>query len=125
MTDETPYVCTESPERMPARAQQVRRLAAGLLSGQRHDRRVVLRFEPRPAELIDALVVDESACCAFLDFALTRGEQAVQLTVDASEGAEPLLASLHAVFDAAQSGEPGPASDPGDAAGAGGTAFPR
>lgn len=111
MTDETAYACTETPERMPARAQQVRQLAAGLLSRHRHDQQVVLRFEPHLAELVDAFVTDESACCEFFAFAVDRDEQAVQLTVSAPEDAEPLLASLHQVFGAGVAGDRGEASD--------------
>lgn len=111
MADATAYVCTETPERMPARGQQVRQLAAGLVSRQRHDGEVVLRFEPHLAELVDAFVADESACCEFFGFAVDRGEQAVQLTVSAPEGAEALLASLHQVFGAGEPGDRGDASD--------------
>lgn len=113
MTDEAAYVCTETPERMPARAQQVRQLAAGLLSHHRHERQVVLRFQPHLAELVDGFVADESSCCTFFGFAVDRGEQAVQLSVSAPEGAEALLASLQSVFGAGQGGGTEPVTDTG------------
>lgn len=99
MSETADYRCTLSLHELPARTDQVQRLVDGLRSRERDDRRVRLRFDPSLTGVVAAFVRDESACCAFFDFAVEERADAVQLTVEAPAGAEPLLDSLYAAFE--------------------------
>lgn len=99
MTEPADYRCTLSLDDLPARTDQIQRLVDGLRSRERDGRRVRLSFDPSVTGVVAAFVRDESACCAFYDFAVEERDDAVELTVGAPAGAEPLLDSLYAAFD--------------------------
>lgn len=105
MTEPADYHCTLSLDDLPARTDQIQRLIDGLLSRERDDRRVRLSFDPSLTGVVAAFVRDESDCCEFYDFAVEERDDAVQLTVEAPTGAEPLLESLYAVFDPERGGD--------------------
>jgi hypothetical protein len=91
MDDTTPIACTLDPRRMPQRGDEIRRLGRdGLLATEPGERSVTLRFRSEPAirEQLDRIVAAESACCAFLDFALEEEPGATVLTIEAPEGGE-------------------------------------
>lgn len=111
MTESAGYRCTLSLDELPARTDQVQRLIDGLQSRERDERRVRLRFDPSLSGVVDAFVRDESACCAFYDFAVEERADAVQLTVEAPAGAEPLLESLYAAFEPGRRGHTDTPSD--------------
>lgn len=105
MTESADYRCTLPLDDFPARTDQVQRLVDGLRSRERDERRVRLSFDPGLTRVVTAFVRDESECCAFFDFAVEERDDAVQLTVEAPAGAEPLLESLSAVFDPERRGD--------------------
>ena len=110
--EQTGYVCTVSSDEIPDRAEQIRALTRGLLSRERQQRQVRLRFEPALADVLAAFVRDEARCCTFYDFDLEQTDEVVGLRVSAPAGAEPLLDRLYEVFD--PDGDP---ADPARAAG--------
>jgi hypothetical protein len=61
-----------------------------------------LRFDP-DAEIrtrLEAIVAAESRCCAFLTLRIDDKPDALVLTIDAPDGAEPVLADLVDAFTA-------------------------
>lgn len=104
MTDAEEYVCTLTTDEAPARAVQIRRLAAGLVSRRRHGREVAVRFAPELAPVVREFVRDESRCCDFFAFDVTAYDDAVELRVRAPVGAEALLDGLYEVFDPGSGG---------------------
>lgn len=93
-----PYTCTLSDEEAPARTQQVRQLAAGLVERQRGEGEVRLRFEAALEPLVHAFVRDERRCCAFYEFHVAQRGDVVELTVRAPADAEGLLTTLDEAF---------------------------
>jgi hypothetical protein len=89
-----PIACTLSPDGMTARLALIEALASdGLLdrtptaSGLRVRLRDTPDIERRSRELVAA----ESACCAFLDFALGREDGALVLDVSGPQDARPVI----------------------------------
>lgn len=96
-----PIACTLDPAEMPQRGDEIRALGRdGLLSVERGERRVTLRFRPGPEtrERVKSIVALESRCCAFLDFNVAGQEDATVLTIDAPEGGEPAMHDLADLF---------------------------
>jgi hypothetical protein len=91
---ELPIACTLSPDGMTARLALIDALAAdGLL-----DRiptaaglRVRLRDTPDIEQRTLELVAAESACCAFLDFALGREDGDLVLDITGPQDARPVI----------------------------------
>lgn len=96
--DRDAYACTLSEEELPARADQLNQLTAGLKQHEHGDREVRLHFQAALEPVVNAFVRDETRCCAFYDFAVHRHEDTVELVVRAPAGAEALLASLEEAF---------------------------
>lgn len=89
-----PYTCTLSDEEAPARTQQVRELAAGLLKRHRSGGEIRLAFEAALEPVVHAFVRDESRCCAFYDLEVHHRGDIVELTVRAPADAEAMLSAL-------------------------------
>lgn len=53
----------------------------GLLSHERHDAALQLRYAPTVRGRVHELVRKESECCAFLNFALDESDSDVRLTI--------------------------------------------
>jgi hypothetical protein len=94
-----PIACTLSPDGMTARLALIDALAAdGLLdrtpteTGMRVRLRDTSDIEQRTRELVAA----ESACCAFLDFALGREDGDLMLDISGPEDARPVIAMFFA-----------------------------
>ncbi len=73
---------------------------SSLLTVETGERRAVLRFRPgaETAERLASIVAAEEECCAFMTMNLVRGPDAVQLTIGAPPGAEPVLAEMVRAF---------------------------
>src|SRR4051794_21566443 len=89
-----PIACTLSPDGMTARLALIDALAAdGLLDRTSSDAglRVRLRDTPEIEQRTRALVAAESACCAFLDFALGHYDGDLVLDISGPEDARPVI----------------------------------
>ena len=98
-----PVACTLDPALMPWRGDGVRALGQdGLVSIDRQERDVTLRFRPDAAirQRVASIVAAESKCCAFLDFAITDDQDATILKIAAPEGAEQAVHELADLFSA-------------------------
>ena len=96
-----PVACTLDPAEMPRRGDEIRALGRdGLLSVERAERHVTLRFRPDAAirRRVESIVAAESRCCAFLDFDVAGEEDATVLTIAAPDGAGPTLDDLADLF---------------------------
>jgi hypothetical protein len=71
-----------------------------MLGVQTDGRQAALRFRatPRIRERLEAIVIAESQCCAFLTFDLRDVSEGVELTITAPSGAEPILDDLVTSF---------------------------
>jgi len=74
--------------------------AAALLDVRHVGRHAELRFAARTGvrERVEAVVAAESECCAFLTMRVTGARDAIVLTIDAPEGAEPVQQELVDAF---------------------------
>jgi hypothetical protein len=100
MTD-LPIACTLDSAEMPQRGDEIRALGGdGLLSLERAERSVRLRFRPDAAigRRVESIAAAESRCCAFLDFTVTREKDATVLTIEAPDGGEPAMHELAGLF---------------------------
>ena len=73
---------------------------SGLLAVETKDTRAVLRFRAG-AELrqrLERIVAAESQCCAFLSMDLCDQDATLALTIQAPEGAKPVVEDLVAAF---------------------------
>jgi hypothetical protein len=96
-----PIACTLDPAEMPQRGDEIRALGRdGLLSVERAERTVSLRFRPDAAirRRVESIAAAESRCCAFLDFKVTGEKDATVLTIEAPEGGEPTMHELAGLF---------------------------
>jgi hypothetical protein len=93
MTD-PPIACTLPAAELPARLALIERLEplarAPIPGGAR------MRFAAEAEGRVRELVALESRCCAFLDFAVTRGDGAVVLDVTGPPDAQPVIEQLFA-----------------------------
>ena len=93
MTD-PPIACTLTSNAMTARLALIDGLAADGLLGRTptaEGLRVRLRDTPAIARRTRALIAAESACCAFLDFALDRRDGALVLDITGPAEARPVI----------------------------------
>ena len=96
---ELPIACTLTPAGMTDRVGWLQRLGAeSLLSGERQDGRLELRFEAAAEDEVRSWVRAEAECCAFLSFDLDRTGDELRLAVAAPPGAEPVLDGLLAAL---------------------------
>jgi hypothetical protein len=89
-----PIACTLSPDGMTARLALIDALAAdGLLdrTPTASGLRVRLRDTPDIERRTHELVAAESACCAFLDFALSRDGGDLVLDISGPRDARPVI----------------------------------
>lgn len=93
-----PHACTLSPDELPARREQARRLIGGLQGRWRGEQEVRLHFTAEREPEVRAFVTDEQRCCASFDFAVHDLGDSVELVVHAPEEADALLASLYEAF---------------------------
>jgi hypothetical protein len=101
MTPEPPIACSLTAAEMPARLAEMSAIGqAGLLAGEATDRHAILRFRAGAdmRERLEAVVAAEAQCCAFLKMGLSDEPGAVVLTVEAPEGAEPVLDEILGAF---------------------------
>ena len=94
------FACTLTPAEMPDRLAETAALGRGLESSVVADGRAVLRFRPDDdtRARVAAFVAAESACCPFLSMDLLDEPDALVLTVEGTEGAEPIVAELVAAL---------------------------
>jgi hypothetical protein len=101
---EIPIACTLSPAQMKGRGGDIRVLGrAALVSVECGERHATLGFRPGPEvrERVEAIVAAEAECCAFLDFAVSAGEEdATIVTIEAPAGGEATLRGLAYLFAA-------------------------
>jgi hypothetical protein len=96
---ELPIACTLTPAAMADRGEWLRRLGAkSLLSGERHENGLELRFDGAAEAEVREWVRAEGECCAFLSFDLEASEREVRLVVGGPQGAEPVLDGLLAAL---------------------------
>src|SRR5690242_21316911 len=90
-----PAACTLTPQRFAARMELIDALAAdGLIDRADipHGVRVRLRATPEIERRTRDVVAAEHACCAFLDFALSREPDALVLEITGPDEAGPMIA---------------------------------
>jgi hypothetical protein len=95
--------CTLTPDAMTARRALIDSLAAeGLLDRTVTDAglRLRLRDTPEIERRTRELIAAESACCAFLDFELTRDGGDLVLDVSGPADARPVIEAFFALADA-------------------------
>jgi hypothetical protein len=101
MPSELPVACSLSATDLPERLQQMATLGRdALLESHTDETRAQLRFAAGADvhERVTAIVAAESQCCAFLTMHVGDESDTVVLTIDAPEGAEPVLSELVAAF---------------------------
>jgi hypothetical protein len=109
MPEELPIACSLSASDLEGRLAEMAALGRRALIDSRADgAHAQLRFAAGAGvrERVDAIVAAESQCCAFLTMRVTDGPDTVVLSVDAADGAEPVL---HELVDAFQPGRAEPA----------------
>ena len=102
MADTPPIACTLEAAEAAQRAREIRKLGDdGLLSVDRQDRSVTLRFRPDPGirDRVEAIAVAEGRCCSFLAFDVTTDDEATMLTIAAPAAGEPVMRELAAMFE--------------------------
>jgi hypothetical protein len=93
----TEIACTLSPDRVPGRLALIRGLTDdALLDQQPIPGGVRSRFRAGAEREVRELVDLESHCCAFLDFQITRQEDAVVLDITGSSDARPVIEQFFA-----------------------------
>jgi hypothetical protein len=94
------FACTLTAAEMRDRLAATAALGRSLESSFVVDGRAVLRFRPDDETRLRAaaFVAAESVCCSFLSFELLDDPDALVLTVDGPEGAEPIVADLVAAL---------------------------
>jgi hypothetical protein len=101
MPTDLPIACSLSATELPKRLAEMhdvgRRALLDVRTTGTHAR---LSFAPGAGvrDRVEAIVAAESQCCAFLDMTVGDRADTVLLTIDAPEGAEPVLAELVAAF---------------------------
>jgi hypothetical protein len=98
---ELPIACSLTADEMPARLAEMASVGRDALDSADADgTRAVLRFRRHAGtrDRLAAIVAAESECCAFLVTELVDEAQAVVLTIEAPQGAEPVLDQLVEAF---------------------------
>ena len=104
MPSDQPIACTLTAAEMPKRLADIRAIGDAYLRAVSADASTaVLRFSAKPdaRERLEAIVVAESRCCAFLEFDLEHTTEAVVLTIRAPEGGELVMHQLVEAFGGA------------------------
>jgi cytochrome c-type biogenesis protein len=105
MSEQVPIACTLTAAELPKRMAEMAAVGqASLIALQTGEHFAQLRFrrEADTAERLAAIVAAESGCCGFLAMRLDDEPGALRLTIEAPEGAEPVLDELVEAF----AGEP-------------------
>jgi hypothetical protein len=103
MPVELPIACSLSATELPVRLAEMADLGEAALLGVRHDgSRAELRFATGAGvrERVSAIAAAEADCCAFLTMRVSDLPDVVVLSIDAPEGAEPVLGELVDAFRA-------------------------
>jgi hypothetical protein len=101
MPTEPPIACSLNATELPQRLAEMAALGrAALIDARTGPTRAELRFAAGAGvgERVEAIVLAESQCCAFLRMAVTQESDTVLLTIEAPEGAELVLAELVDAF---------------------------
>jgi hypothetical protein len=101
MSTELPIACSLTAAELTVRRAQIAELGRDAPVAAHVDgRRAALRFgdEPGVRERVERFAAAEAECCAFLTMHIDETEGEVRLSIDAPEGAEPVLAELVAAF---------------------------
>lgn len=98
--DTPPIACTLAPGRYLERLALIAQLSRdALLSHQRRDLVLELRYAEAAAARVRDLVRREQECCAFLEFDLQeQGGEAIQVTITAPEEARSAIELLFSQF---------------------------
>lgn len=107
MTEQEQFACTLTPDDEARREAQVNALAGRLHHAEWHtDRHAVLDFSLGAESLVHEFVRDESVCCSFFEFGVTRAPNSVELHVSAPAGAEGMLEGLVGTFEGHGTAQP-------------------
>jgi|SRR5215211_3810353 len=101
MPNTLPIACSLSADELPRRLAEMAQLGREALIGVHAEpARVQLRFAAGAGvrERVQAIAAAEGECCAFLTLRVSDEANAVVLTIEAPEGAEPVLAELVEAF---------------------------
>lgn len=101
MSAELPIACSLTATELPKRLAEMATLGqAALVDAHTTPTRAELRFAAGDGvrQRVDAIVVAESSCCSFLTMTVSDEPDLVVLTIDAPEGAEPVLEELVTAF---------------------------
>src|SRR4051794_38166226 len=96
-----PIACSLTAAELPERLAEMSALGrSSLLTAETAGHQAVLRFRPGPdtGERLAAIVAAEAECCAFLTMELREEPDAIALTIEGSDGAQPVLDELVAAF---------------------------
>ncbi len=105
MPTDAPVACSLTPVELPVRLAEMADIGKSALLGvDVAGTRAVLRFRPGAdtRRRLDAIVVAESRCCAFLGMAVNDESDALVLTITAPPDAEAILGDLAAAFSTAK-----------------------
>jgi len=98
-SESAPIACTLAPGDYKQRTARIRALAErSLRSARRDDLRLVLTYTPEAAKEVRALVGEEQACCAFLQFDVYDDGLGIDVTITAPEEARAAADHLFAHF---------------------------
>lgn len=103
MTTNLPIACSLNADELSQRLAEMTAIGAHALIGVTTEPgRAVLRFAASNdvRQRLEQIVVAESACCAFMRFAVSEGVDAIVLTIEAPPGAELVTDDLVAAFNA-------------------------
>jgi hypothetical protein len=101
MPNSSPIACSLTATELPERLAEMARLGReALVSVSAEPQRAELRFaaEREVRERVQAIAAAEAQCCAFLTLSVGDEADAVVLTIEAPENAEPVLADLVEAF---------------------------
>jgi hypothetical protein len=101
MPDELPIACSLDADRLSKRLAGMSALGrSSLISAESTDRAANLRFRPGDdtAERLAAIVAAEAECCAFLAMDVRKEPNGLRLTIEAPDGAEPVLEEIVEAF---------------------------
>jgi hypothetical protein len=101
MSTELPIACSLSAGELSVRQAQMAELGRDALVGAAVDGgRAELRFtaSSRIRERVETVAAAERECCAFLTMRVDEARGEVRLTIEAPEGAEPVLEELVSAF---------------------------
>jgi hypothetical protein len=96
----TTFACTLTEAQRPDRLAEMGVLGSRVLTADVARWRAVVRFRPDDdtRARVGAFVAAENVCCAFLRMALSDEPDALALTIDGPEGAEPIVQELVAML---------------------------